>query len=474
LCAGVGKRQYQGAMTEQLETAGATHEGAAVRQILVVFVAQCGTVFESQDQLASQRAPASAHAITLSRSRGSLRASVWLYFHTLGERCSRSFPAGGSMVERTRTHEALPGKAPQAPAAPVSSEPERAAVAPMLVEGVIHRINNPLASLLLGLAELSERLAKLSSEEQGTEAQRVVQEARLDGERVAAAVRELRALFPADAPRRIAPHAVLDEVATQLEQADAGRLRIQRRFGMLQPVFVREARFAQALRSAAELAIEALRRPGDGACLELFIEAEERPGQQLLLRLGALHPEQLGAESLSGASAARLSLLRGMLQQLGGALELTPSALSLSLPGSAPAYDSEAEVDLTRRASVPPRGEMRILLVDDDPSIHRALSRGLGELGLVQAVHSMASAIALLEGGATFDVILADLIMPGGTGLELFDWVKQQHPRLRRRMVLMTGMGETYADSHPDAVVVGKPFDLPALRELVYEVATRG
>jgi CheY-like chemotaxis protein len=370
------------------------------------------------------------------------------------------------MVERT--HDAPQGGAQQSDA--TSAEPERAAVAAMLVEGVIHRINNPLASLLLGLAELGEQLSKIAPEEQRNEAQRVAHEARLDGERVAAAVRELRALFPADVPRRIAPEGVLAEVAAQLEQHEAGGVRIERRFGQLSPVFVREARFAQALRSAGELAIGALRRPG--ARLELFIEAEERPGQ-LLVRLGPLDAQRTGLESLSGPPSARLSLLRGTLQQLGGALELTPNALQLRLALDAPVYDSEAEVDLARRTSVPPRGEMRILLVDDDPSIHRALIRGLGELGLVQAVHSMASAVAMLEGGATFDVILTDLIMPGGTGLELFDWVKQQHPRLRRRMILMTGMGETYTDSHPDAVMVAKPFDLPALRELVYEVATR-
>jgi CheY-like chemotaxis protein len=117
---------------------------------------------------------------------------------------------------------------------------------------------------------------------------------------------------------------------------------------------------------------------------------------------------------------------------------------------------------------------MRILLVDDDPSIHRALTRGLSVLGHVQGVRSMASAVELIEGGATFDAILADLIMPEGTGLELFDWLGRHDPRLKRRMILMTGMGETHADQHPDIVVVAKPFDLPALRELVCSVAARG
>jgi CheY-like chemotaxis protein len=358
------------------------------------------------------------------------------------------------------------------PSSPDPAKAEAAEPAGLLVEAVIHRINDPLASLLLGLADLSEQLAKIAPEEQRQHAERIAQEARLDGERVAAAVRELRALFPADAPRQVAPHGLLTDVATLLEQYEAGSVSIERRFGALLPVFVREARFARLLRSAGQLAIAALRGPDSARRIELFMEAQERPGQ-LVLRLGTLRPEQADMEALSGPLAARLSLLRGMLQQLGGTLEVTSDALHLTLAVEAPVYDSEVEVDLARRASVPPRGEMRILVVDDEPSIHRALTRGLRELGIVQAVHSMASAIALLDGGATFDVILADLIMPSGTGLELFDWVGRSHPRLKRRMILMTGMGETHTDFHPDAVMVSKPFDLPALRELVCQVATR-
>jgi CheY-like chemotaxis protein len=349
----------------------------------------------------------------------------------------------------------------------------------MLVEGVIHRINNPLASLLLGLVELSEQLSEIASDERRREVLRIAQEARMDGERVASAVRELRALFPADAPRRVAPHGLLADVAALLEQYEEGSISIERRFGALLPVFVREARFAQVLRSAGQLAIAALRGQAESADqsahvgrLQLYIEAHEQPGK-LLLRLGSLEGGGASMQALSGPLAVRLSLLRGMLQQLGGSLEVGENALSLTLPVDAPVYDSEQEVDLARRTSVPPRGEMRILVVDDEPSIHRALRRGLIELGHVQAVHSTASAVELLQGGATFDVILADLVMPGGTGLDLFDWLGREAPKLKRRMILMTGLGETYTDSHPDVVVVSKPFDLPALRELVCQVATR-
>ena len=361
--------------------------------------------------------------------------------------------------------------APRADRASIS-DAERLVEAGVLLEGVIHRINNPLASLLLGLTQLAEQLGRDGTEPlDGNAAQRMALEARADGERVAQAVRELRGLFPTDAPRRVDAFVLLQDVLSSLEHQRWGKARIERRLGLLLPVFVREARFAQVLRSAGQLVIDALGIAGDDVAL--LVEAHERDNE-LVVRLGTLGQASTAFPVLLGKGSQRLTILRGMVQQLGGTLVLQSDAVELCLPVEAPVYDSESEVDLSQRASAPPRGEMRILLVDDDPSIHRALTRGLSVLGVVQSVRSMPSAVELIEGGATFDVILADLIMPEGTGLDLFDWLGRHDPKLKRRMILMTGMGETHADSHPDVVVVGKPFDLPALRELVCSVATRG
>jgi len=341
----------------------------------------------------------------------------------------------------------------------------------VLLEGVIHRINNPLASMLLGLSRLTEQLANLSDRGPLGEALRVARDARAEGDRVACAVRELRGLFPVDTPRRIDAQGVLGTVLTLLEQQEPGTVSIERRFGTRLPVFVREARFAQVFRSAGQLAIDTLREAQAGGTVGLLVEAQERAGQLQVSLRGTTTTQPFA--NLNAERSERLVMLRGMVQQLGGAMEADPGELRLSLPVAAAVYDSEAEVDLTRRASVPPRGEMRVLVVDDEVAMHRALIRGLGDLGSVQAVRSMGSAVELLQGGATFDAILADLIMPEGTGLELIEWLSQNLPELRRRTILMTGMGETHADSHPDIVVIGKPFDLPSLRELVCQVATR-
>jgi CheY-like chemotaxis protein len=88
-------------------------------------------------------------------------------------------------------------------------------------------------------------------------------------------------------------------------------------------------------------------------------------------------------------------------------------------------------------------------------------------------VSSVKSAIDLLAGGAVFDVVLCDLVMPESSGIELLAWLAEHRPRLRRRSILMSGMQAAQADMHPDVPVVQKPFDLRALRTLVCEVAQR-
>jgi CheY-like chemotaxis protein len=64
---------------------------------------------------------------------------------------------------------------------------------------------------------------------------------------------------------------------------------------------------------------------------------------------------------------------------------------------------------------------MKILLVDDEPFVHKILARQLANLGLndVISCERATDAMALLEsGGGEFDLILCDLQMPEMGGVE--------------------------------------------------------
>ena len=124
-----------------------------------------------------------------------------------------------------------------------------------------------------------------------------------------------------------------------------------------------------------------------------------------------------------------------------------------------------------------------VLVVDDDARIAQSLFRLLSDEFLVRATSNPREALASLLSGASYDVILCDVMMPGLTGLDLYERLKGGHRNvgvclqayLRRtqaaRMVFMTG---GVGDDHVRAVLDGlpnllldKPLDVADLRELV-------
>ncbi|WHZ11136.1 MAG: nitrogen regulation protein NR(I), GlnG [Burkholderiaceae bacterium] len=113
-----------------------------------------------------------------------------------------------------------------------------------------------------------------------------------------------------------------------------------------------------------------------------------------------------------------------------------------------------------------------IWIVDDDPSIRFVLEKALLREEL--PTRSFASArdvlTALGDGGSDGpQVLVSDVRMPGGTGLELLEQVKREHPGLP--VIVMTAYSDL--DSAVSAFQGGafeylpKPFDLPRAVELI-------
>jgi two-component system chemotaxis response regulator CheY len=112
---------------------------------------------------------------------------------------------------------------------------------------------------------------------------------------------------------------------------------------------------------------------------------------------------------------------------------------------------------------------MRILVVDDSPTMRRIVRIHLRALGLDAVVEadSGEAALARIRAGEA-DAVVADWAMPGMTGVELVRAIRG-HAGTRDIPVLMvTGMGqqediEEAADAGVDGYVV-KPFDVDTLR----------
>ncbi len=114
-----------------------------------------------------------------------------------------------------------------------------------------------------------------------------------------------------------------------------------------------------------------------------------------------------------------------------------------------------------------------IWIVDDDQSIRFVLEKALLRENL--ATRSFTNARDVLSALATAtdidgpQILVSDIRMPGGSGLELLDTVKQKHPGLP--VIIMTAFSDL--DSAVSAFQGGafeylpKPFDLPKAVELI-------
>jgi CheY-like chemotaxis protein len=116
-----------------------------------------------------------------------------------------------------------------------------------------------------------------------------------------------------------------------------------------------------------------------------------------------------------------------------------------------------------------PRGA-RVLVVDDEPLVGRAVARVLRPRHEVVVATTGRDALAHIKAGEKFDLVLCDLMMPSMSGMEVYRAVEDCAPELVERFVFLTGGAFTLeAEAFLAATRVRqiiKPFDSAALRLL--------
>jgi CheY-like chemotaxis protein/two-component sensor histidine kinase len=122
---------------------------------------------------------------------------------------------------------------------------------------------------------------------------------------------------------------------------------------------------------------------------------------------------------------------------------------------------------------------MDVLVVDDEPSIVRFMTRYLGGRGHAVVGASTGEEALKLAAGASFDVVVCDLHLPGIDGVELIRRLRALPRGGQARYVLATGARGGPAERRGDArggngpgdgsadAVVAKPFDMATLLRLV-------
>jgi PAS domain S-box-containing protein len=120
----------------------------------------------------------------------------------------------------------------------------------------------------------------------------------------------------------------------------------------------------------------------------------------------------------------------------------------------------------------------RILVVDDEPFVLRALERILAPWHDVLLASGGAEALARIGDGAALDGVLCDVMMPGMNGMELYREIARRSPRLAAQVVFVTGgalMGDVRAFLDVAGVpVVEKPFAPAQILEAVQRLVAAG
>ena len=138
-----------------------------------------------------------------------------------------------------------------------------------------------------------------------------------------------------------------------------------------------------------------------------------------------------------------------------------------------PRRDAATPADDAPTRFVPARGSGTILVVEDDAQLRRILRRNLTSWGytLLEAPSGVAALEMLRAHGGPIDLLLTDLVMPGGLdGRTLSKSVIAEQPRTR--VVFMSGYTEhaTVRDAElgPDDYFVQKPFTAQVLCETLH------
>jgi PAS domain S-box-containing protein len=353
-----------------------------------------------------------------------------------------------------------------------------------LAAGIAHEVNNPVAYVAANLAYVKEHL-DAGGGRPDAELRQAVDEAISGAARVREIVAGLKQ-FAAPAERVPQPVDVRAEIdaaigMTRHEIAHRARLAVDVA-ERLPPVLASPAVLGQVLVNLLVNAAHAIPE-GRPAEHEVRLVARAIAGRVEIevSDTGVGIPPDLlprvfdpffTTKPVGGGTGLGLSICHGIVNSNGGTIEVA----------SAPGQGSTFRVVLPAAREVaavpadpaqPPaftRG--RILVVDDEPLVGRALGRILRADHDVVVTTSPLDALERLERGERYDVVLCDLMMPELSGMELEARIARATPNMVGRIVFMTGGAFTPAarafleGGRPH---VEKPIDSAALRAVLAE-----
>jgi PAS domain S-box-containing protein len=358
-----------------------------------------------------------------------------------------------------------------------TAERERLASVGMLAASVAHEVNNPLGYVMANLELVRDGLGSAlvaASVQAGAAETRELREAvdhALDGaERVRRIVRDLgrfARVDQGDVDEPVDIPDVLEMALTLAANELRHRARVVREIEPLPAVLADEGRLCQVLLNLLVNAAQAI-PPGqaeantvtvrtwlepEALCVEVRDSGQGIAADEVERIFEPFHT----SKAQDSGAGLGLSISRRIITAMGGRISVTSelglgSRFTVRLPSSLAVLEETPDVAATKPSAVDPLAALspdigsaegptsaRALLVDDEPLLLKALARQLRRFCEVTTADSGAAAVAVLERGDPFDVIISDLMMPALSGKELYLWIRTHRPELESRVLFLTG-----------------------------------
>jgi PAS domain S-box-containing protein len=366
---------------------------------------------------------------------------------------------------------------------------DRMASVGTLATAVAHEVNNPLSFVLNNAEFLGTELPKLEAElppGRIDELKEVAEEIRLGANRIRNIIRSLMTFSrSADEARgEVDVRKSLDIALGLVDREIRHRARLVTAYAETPPVFANEGRLGQVF---LNLLLNAAHAIPEGAADRHEIRVLTRSeGDRVVLEIrdtGSGIPADIlprvfdpffTTKPVGQGTGLGLSICHSIVTSLGGTIHIDSRAgkgttVQVSLPAAARRIREERVFSAPAAVR---HGRARILVVDDEPTVARALVRVLREHDTVVA-QSGREALGLLEHDRDFDVIFCDLMMPQLTGMDVYEWIQAQQPGLESRFVFLTGGAFTpraraFMDEVPN-IFLEKPFEASLVHQIVRE-----
>jgi nitrogen-specific signal transduction histidine kinase/CheY-like chemotaxis protein len=326
----------------------------------------------------------------------------------------------------------------------------------LLAAGVAHEINNPLAYVLHNLETLAVDLAELADRGGGVhegelDELRQRAELALDGtQRISGIARGLGRFSRVDIGELepVDVRQVIENALSIAANETRFRARVVRELDKVPDVLASEGRLAQVFLNLLVNAAHAIEE-GDIEGNEIRVRTWAAGGQVYVsvrdtgCGIDEDHMQRLfdpffTTKELGAGSGLGLSISRTIVENYGGVITVD------SRPGEGTMITVKLPATAEARKPAPPappaRVEVtgRVLIIDDEEPLRRITERMLSN-HVTACAGSGNQARRILESDNGFDVILCDLMMPDGSGMELHQWLAEHHPELANRVIFVTG-----------------------------------